>query len=83
VAIALAALILVAIWVGWWLRWGRFWHPIREARWERVEWSLGHRQWSDNDGYVTYRDAWARAGGDPGEELHLPASESRAKTPRP
>jgi hypothetical protein len=53
-----------SLWTGWWLRWGRFWHPVKEFRWERSERRRGHR--SGTREHVSYRAAWEAAGGEPG-----------------
>jgi hypothetical protein len=60
------------IWGGWWRRWGRYWHPVKEWRWERAENRLGRPGWKDEQ--VSFREAWRRAGGDPPEDAHAPPS---------
>jgi hypothetical protein len=69
-----------AIWSGWWWRWGRFWHPISEGRWEWREYRLGRAYW--NDEQVSYREAWRRAGGDPPGDAHAPAAPAAPRARR-
>lgn len=60
----------LALWTGWWLRWGRNWHPISELRWEREEARRGRP--STHSLHLSYARAWQQVGGEPGEELHAP-----------
>ena len=62
----------VCLWAVWWLRQGRYAHPIRELRWEREEWRRGRPRSSQE--YVSYEQAWKQAGGDPDASLHPPST---------
>jgi hypothetical protein len=58
--------IWIVLWIGFWARWGRYWHPIRQFRYE---WG-GYRQGTfkrSSESEAAYREAWRESGGAPPE----------------
>jgi hypothetical protein len=56
--------IWIVLWIAFWARWGRYWHPIRQFRYEWGGYRQGtfKRSWESE---AAYREAWRESGGEP------------------
>ncbi len=63
VVLVLVLVLELGLWLGFWWRWGRYWHPIKELRWELSQ-ERAARCTPAHD-YEPFDWAWWRCSGNP------------------